>query len=61
MLWVAIERMSVQIIQFSIGIILARYLMPDAFGLIGMLSFFITLAQVLVDSGMERGQIFHLH
>ena len=57
MLWAAIEKLSMQAGQFIIGIILARLLMPKDFGLIGMLSIFIAIGQVFIDSGMGRGLI----
>ena len=50
-LWSAVERFSVQIIQFIIGIIIARILMPSDFGLIAMVSIFIAIAQCFIDSG----------
>jgi len=48
--WTAIERFSVQIMQFVIGLIVARLLSPSDFGLIAMLSIFIALAQSFIDS-----------
>lgn len=41
-----------RLIQFVFGIILARLLTPADFGLIGMLSIFIGISQVFIDSGM---------
>jgi len=35
-LWSAIERFSVQGLQFILGLILARILMPEDYGLVGM-------------------------
>jgi hypothetical protein len=52
MLWVAVEKFSVQAGQLVIGIVLARLLVPDDFGLIGLLSIFIIVFQSFVDSGM---------
>ena len=34
--WSSIENLSVKGVQFVLGIILARILMPDDYGLIGM-------------------------
>lgn len=56
-IWNAVERFSVTIGQFIIGIILARLLMPEDFGLIGMLSIFIAISQVFIQSGMGSGLI----
>lgn len=57
MLWNAIEKFSVQAGQLIIGIVLARILMPEDFGLIGMLSIFIAISQTFIDSGMGSGLI----
>ncbi len=56
-LWSIVDKFFAQGVQFTIGIILARILMPADFGLIGMLSIFIALSQILVDSGMGSGLI----
>ena len=56
-IWSAIEKLSVQGLQFVIGIILARLLSPNDFGLIGMLAIFFSISQTLVDSGMASGLI----
>jgi len=47
----------VQVVQFVIGIILARLLAPEDFGLIAMLTVFIALAEVFVDSGLSSALI----
>jgi teichuronic acid exporter len=57
MLWNALDKFAVQGGQIVIGIILARLLMPEAFGLIGMLSIFIAISQTFIDSGMGSGLI----
>jgi len=56
-LWNSAEKFAIQISVFIIGVILARILSPADFGLIGMLSIFILLSQVLVDSGLGSGLI----
>jgi teichuronic acid exporter len=55
--WSAIERFSVQAVQFFISIILARLVAPSEFGLIAMLSIFIAVAQVFVDSGFSSALV----
>ena len=57
MLWNAAEKFAVQGGQLFIGIILARILVPDDFGLIGMLTIFIAISQVFVESGMGSGLV----
>lgn len=43
--------------QFFVGIILARILSPQEFGLIGMLTIFIAISQSLIDSGFSNALI----
>lgn len=56
-MWSAIERFGNQGIQFFIGLILARLLMPEDYGLIGMLLVFISIAQVFVEGGFSSALI----
>lgn len=44
-------------VQFVIGIVLARLLSPEHFGLIGMLMIFMAVAQSLIDSGFQAALI----
>jgi len=55
--WSAAEKFSVQAGQTVIFIVLARLLMPEDFGLIGMLAIFIAASQTFVDSGMDQGLV----
>jgi O-antigen/teichoic acid export membrane protein len=57
MIWSAIDKFAAKAGQFVIGIVLARLLMPEDFGLIGMLSIFIAISQSFIDSGMGSGLI----
>lgn len=56
-IWSAIERFSLQGIQFLIGIILARLLSPSDFGMIGMLSIFLSVSQTFIDCGFSNALI----
>ena len=56
-LWSTLERFSVQGVQFFIMIIMARLLTPADYGLIGMLSIFLAVAQSLIDSGFSQALI----
>ena len=56
-LWSAVERFSVQGVQFVIMMVMARLLTPDDYGLIGMLAIFIAVAQSLIDSGFSQALI----
>lgn len=55
--WSFIEGIFNQGIQFIIGIVLARILSPNEFGLIGMLTFFIAISQSIIDSGFSQALI----
>ena len=55
--WNLLERVGLRIVQFLPTIILARLLTPAEFGLIGMLSLFVALAQTFLDSGFGMALI----
>jgi O-antigen/teichoic acid export membrane protein len=55
--WSSVDRVAQQGIQFIFGIILARLLAPDDFGLLGMIMIFATLSYVLVESGFSAALI----
>lgn len=55
--WSFIDSFANQGIQLIIGIILARLLEPEKFGLIGMLTIFISVSQVFIDSGFGQAII----
>lgn len=49
--WSSISRFSSLGIQFLVTIVLARLLSPEDFGVIALLTVFIAIAQILLDSG----------
>lgn len=55
--WKLMERGGTQGIQFIVQIILARLLLPDDFGAIAIITVFISLAQVFVQSGFNTALI----
>lgn len=55
--WTFAQQFSVQAINFGVQIILARLLMPEDFGLIAMLTVFISIGQFLMDGGMATSLI----
>lgn len=55
--WSFIESVGLQGVRFIIGIILARLLFPEQFGLIGMLMIFMAIAQTFLDSGFGAALI----
>ena len=57
MMWTAIQKYSTMVIGFISGIILARLLMPEDYGAIGMLAIFMSLAEVFIDAGFGSALI----
>ena len=57
MIWSAIQKYSTMLIKFISGIILARLLLPEDYGAIGMLLIFISLAEVFIDAGFGSALI----
>jgi teichuronic acid exporter len=56
-IWSAVDKLAVQLGQFVVGIVLARILLPEDFGLIGMLIIFIAISQTFIESGLGIGLI----
>ena len=55
--WSAIERFSTQGVQFLFGILLARLLTPNDYGMIAMLAIFMAVSQTFIDSGFGNALI----
>lgn len=55
--WSAFERFSVQGMQLVIFICMARMLTPTDYGLVGMLTVFIVISQLLAEGGMSQAII----
>ncbi len=60
-IWSFIDSFAGQGVQFIIGLVLARFLHPSDFGLIGMLTIFIAISQSFVDSGFASALIRKQH
>ncbi|MBR4045529.1 MAG: lipopolysaccharide biosynthesis protein [Alistipes sp.] len=56
-LWAAIDKFGIVLLQFVINIVLARLLTPDDFGLVGMIMIFIAVSQTLIDGGFGSALI----
>lgn len=57
LLWSSAERLSVKGIQFLVMILIARILSPNEYGLVGMLTVFITVSDSLINSGFSQALI----
>lgn len=56
-IWSAVEKIGQQVFQIVIAIILARLLQPSDYGMIGLMSTFIIVSRVFVDSGFNEALI----
>ena len=57
LIWKFSERMGAQIIQFVVSIVLARLLTPADYGLIGLITVFITVSLVFAQSGLGQALV----
>ena len=55
--WKFLERMSAQLVQLVVSIVLARILSPSDYGAVAMVSIFIVFANVLIDGGFSSALI----
>ncbi len=55
--WQMINTIGANGLQFALSIILARLIMPSQFGLIAMLSIFISFSQTIINSGLSSALI----
>ena len=53
-LWSMVERLSTMGIQLLCTLVIARFLPPSEFGLVGMMTIFIAFSYILVDSGFGQ-------
>ena len=51
------ERSGAQIVMFIVSIVLARLLSPDTYGTIALITVFISIIQIFVDSGLGNALI----
>ena len=56
-LWKLFERISAQLIQFVITIVLVRLLLPSEYGIIALIAIFISLCDVIIDGGLNTALI----
>ena len=55
--WTSIDRFGMQVVQFVVGIILARLISPENYGLIGMVMIFIPISTLLVEGGFGQALV----
>ena len=57
LIWKFLERGGVQVVQFVVSIFIARILSPHDYGLVALLTIFISIATVFVQSGLSTALI----
>ena len=57
LLWRFAERSGAQLVQFAVSIVLARILLPEEYGTVALVTVFIAILQVFVDSGLGNALI----
>lgn len=55
--WSAIERFANQLMHFVVSVVLARLLAPSTFGLVSMVTIFIAISRVFVNSGFAQALV----
>ena len=55
--WNLVEQFGLQGVRFVFGVILARLLLPEDFGIIGMITVFFAIAQIFIDGGFSLSYI----
>lgn len=56
-LWKLFERISAQLVQFVITIVLARLLLPSEYGTIALITIFIQISEVIIEGGLNTALI----
>ena len=57
LIWKLFEKFGTQLISFTLSIVLARLLMPEDYGTIALLSIFVQVASVFVQSGFATALV----
>ena len=55
--WSAIEKFGLQGMQFILGLIMTRLLLPSDYGTVGLIAIFIAISTTFVDSGFRNALI----
>ena len=55
--WSAIDKLAYELIQFSVGIVMARLLLPSDYGLVGIMLVFMSFSTLFIDGGMTTALV----
>lgn len=56
--WTALGKLSTEVVQFVLSVIIARLVTPNDYGILGLILVFINISQVFIDSGFGRALIY---
>jgi teichuronic acid exporter len=56
-LWTAIDKIGVQIVQLILSVLIARVLTPEDYGIVALLYIFIAISNVFIESGFGKALI----
>ena len=56
-IWKILERSSIQVVSFLVTIVLARLLTPEEYGLVALITVFVSIADVVIDGGFNTALI----
>lgn len=59
--WTMLQKMTMQPVQFIFGVILARLISPEEFGIVGLTAIFFAIAVQLQDCGFGSALIRNIH
>ncbi|MGC6431430.1 MAG: lipopolysaccharide biosynthesis protein [Jejuia sp.] len=57
MIWAFLEKLSIQIIQFLVGVLLARILTPEDFGVVSIIMALLIIIQNIIEGGFSQALI----
>ena len=59
--WGSVEKFSTYGVQFLLSIVMARLLTPADFGVVGMITIFLALSTIFIDSGFAVALLSLIH
>src|SRR5580765_490444 len=55
--WSFVQELAQRCFQFGFGLLLARMLTPEAFGLVAMVTVFVSVGQAFIESGFSEALV----
>lgn len=56
--WTTFDKVSSQIVQFLVSVVIARLISPSDYGILGIINTFIIISQVFIESGLGSALIY---